>query len=282
MRLLALETSARNASVAMLENQLDTPAFSESGDEQLEENGNPTAADETGQKSGSQQSNPESRHNLSSPQLRQSSSSVTLVKTIQQALAKKEWAPADIDVVAVTVGPGSFTGLRIGLVTAKTFAYATKARVVGVNTLEVIASQTRTAISRTAPEARFKSIKVAIDAGRNQLFVGQYPFDPDNSELSQPEADFHIEEKSAWLSQIGHDEIATGPALFKMQQDLSDLKSSGKDSIAVAPESCWTPIAITVGLVGAANILATEDCQKDEHEWWKLSPLYMRPSYAEE
>ena len=43
--------------------------------------------------------------------------------------------------MAVAVGPGSFTGLRIGVTTAKTLAYAVGAEVIGVNTLAVIAEQ---------------------------------------------------------------------------------------------------------------------------------------------
>ena len=50
------------------------------------------------------------------------------------------WKPGDVELVAVTIGPGSFTGLRVGLATAKTFAYAVGARMLGVDTLETIAA----------------------------------------------------------------------------------------------------------------------------------------------
>ena len=262
MRLLALETSARIASVAMLDFQLDTPAFSESGDTQLEENGLPAVVHDSSQKSGLAIAPPESHYSGATPQRRPASSSVTLIRTIQQALAEKNWSPSDVDVVAVTVGPGSFTGLRIGLVTAKTFGYAAKAQVIGVNTLEVLASQARKiAKTHSGPDTQFQNIKVAIDAGRNQLFVGQYPFEYSKSAQLAPHEsapDFRIEEKSTWLRQIGNDEIATGPALSRMQQELSDLKRSG-DTVEVAPESCWTPTAASVGLVGVAKVLETKD-----------------------
>src|SRR4029078_6236163 len=62
-----------------------------------------------------------------------------LAPTIQRLLAQAEWSPKSVELVAVTVGPGSFTGLRIGVTTAKAFAYAVGADVLGVNTLEALA-----------------------------------------------------------------------------------------------------------------------------------------------
>src|SRR5262245_56901299 len=62
-----------------------------------------------------------------------------LAPAIQQLLIATEWSPKSIDPVAVTVGPGSFTGLRIGVTTAKAIAYAVGADVLGVNTLEPLA-----------------------------------------------------------------------------------------------------------------------------------------------
>src|SRR4030042_1258471 len=50
------------------------------------------------------------------------------------------WRPADVQLVAVSVGPGSFTGLRVGVTTAKVFAYAIGAEVLAIDTLETIAS----------------------------------------------------------------------------------------------------------------------------------------------
>jgi len=48
----------------------------------------------------------------------------SLAPGMKTLLAKVAWRPADVELVAVTIGPGSFTGLRLGITTAKTFAYA--------------------------------------------------------------------------------------------------------------------------------------------------------------
>src|SRR5688572_20388398 len=65
----------------------------------------------------------------------------TLVPALDVLLRQVAWKPQDVDLIAVTQGPGSFTGLRIGVTTAKTFAYACGAAIVGVNTLAAIARQ---------------------------------------------------------------------------------------------------------------------------------------------
>ncbi|HEX5471854.1 MAG TPA: tRNA (adenosine(37)-N6)-threonylcarbamoyltransferase complex dimerization subunit type 1 TsaB, partial [Lacipirellulaceae bacterium] len=59
----------------------------------------------------------------------------SLAPAMQQLLAAAQWTPESLDLVAVTVGPGSFTGLRIGVTTAKAFAYAVGADIIRVNTL---------------------------------------------------------------------------------------------------------------------------------------------------
>ena len=62
-----------------------------------------------------------------------------LLPTVDQVLQKAGLAARDLDAVAVSVGPGSFTGLRVGLATAKGLALGSRARLAGVSTLEALA-----------------------------------------------------------------------------------------------------------------------------------------------
>src|SRR5205823_7265962 len=63
-----------------------------------------------------------------------------LLPAIDQLLALLELCPADLEGIAVSLGPGSFTGLRVGVTTAKTMAWALSLPVVGVATLEAVAA----------------------------------------------------------------------------------------------------------------------------------------------
>jgi tRNA threonylcarbamoyladenosine biosynthesis protein TsaB len=76
-----------------------------------------------------------SSENLHKPR----SHSERLVPMIAECLAEAALKPADLDVVALSAGPGSYTGLRIGASTAKGIVFATGAQLVGVSTLQAMA-----------------------------------------------------------------------------------------------------------------------------------------------
>ena len=86
---------------------------------------------------------------------------------------------AEIDRFAVTVGPGSFTGIRIGLATARGLALALKRPLIGLSTLEVLAAG-------VPPSEREGSVLATLDAGRGRLYAQL--FDRSLRALSEPEA----------------------------------------------------------------------------------------------
>ena len=100
-----------------------------------------------------------------------------LLSTVQQVLDEHGWKPKDVQLVAVSQGPGSFTGLRVGLTTAKTFAYARQVPVVGVNTLEVIAEQSFYPLDREATVTTAdltQPLAVVMNAHREQFFAATF------------------------------------------------------------------------------------------------------------
>lgn len=88
-----------------------------------------------------------------------------LLQKLDELLAAANALPTDIDAVVVGMGPGSFTGLRIGLATAKTIAYSLKVPVVGVSTTE--------ALALAAPEGDGREVDYAVTlpAGARDRYV---------------------------------------------------------------------------------------------------------------
>src|SRR5262245_34096399 len=64
-----------------------------------------------------------------------------LVPAVAGLLAEQGWQPRDLDAVVISRGPGSYTGLRVGIMSAKTLAYATGCALVAIDTFAAIAHQ---------------------------------------------------------------------------------------------------------------------------------------------
>lgn len=220
MRILALETSATRGSVAVLDGE-----------------------------------NTLGQIDLLPPQR----SAQSLAPGIAAQLASVGWKPGDVQLVAVTQGPGSFTGLRVGVTTAKTLAYAVGAQVLGVDTLEVLAWQ--------AP-ADAGLVCAVIDAQRQQLFAGEFRREK-SGELSVVEPT-HIIDNDRWLATLSPGTCVIGSGLSRLADQLPV-------GVIVAPAETWTPQAATVGRRAFRDYVAGR-----RDDLWKLTPNYFRASAAEE
>jgi len=186
-------------------------------------------------------------------------SAQSLVPGIREVLNSVGWTMSDVELLAVAIGPGSFTGLRVGVTTAKTLAYATGAAVIGVNTLEVIAAQA------DRPVARLHAI---LDAQRGELFAGL--FDASQSREPRwltPEAIIAADD---WLASLQTGDVVSGPATAKIASRLPA-------GVTALPPEQWSPLAATIGHL-AAQAAATG--RRDD--LWKITPHYLRASAAEE
>ena len=220
MRILALETSSRAGSVAALENS------------QLLEQ---TVLD---------------------PRPR---SSRSLAPAINAQLKSVGWKPRDIQLVAVAQGPGSFTGLRVGVTTAKILAYVTGCELIGVNTLAAIAAQ--------APPVENRLVAI-LDAQRKQLYAMHFHRTNQNGlEVLRPTEIVDIDH---WLAELQAGDTVTGSGLCKLAGQLPK-------TVGAVDERLWTPTAATVGMVGYKSY---QSGKRDDV--WKMTPFYYRKSAAEE
>ncbi len=89
----------------------------------------------------------------------------TLVPAIKDVCEQAQVSLADIDAVAVDVGPGLFTGLRVGLATAKAIAHACDVPMLGLTSLEVLAFSARDCD---------RNILATVDARREEIFYALY------------------------------------------------------------------------------------------------------------
>ena len=100
------------------------------------------------------------------------SHSVILMKEIESVLACAKLTLDDIDVVACSVGPGSFTGIRIGVSTAKAFAYALNKKVLSVTSFESLAYNTNEKVKKlTLVDARHDNFYACGFSENNEVII---------------------------------------------------------------------------------------------------------------
>jgi len=190
---------------------------------------------------------------------RQQGSAQSLAPAIKDLLGEVGWRPGQIEVVAVTVGPGSFTGLRVGVTTAKVLAYSVRAEVLGVDTLEAIAAGCPPGIEHLA---------VAMDAQRGQVVAGTFCRGRDGwFSASGP---WQLADLEPWLAALPAGTCVTGPVLQSLAQELPQ-------GIGILEPQYWFPKASSVG-----RLAARRHANGERDDLWALAPRYYRRSAAEE
>jgi len=193
-------------------------------------------------------------------------SAKTLAPAIEGIFREANWQPSSLCSIIVVRGPGSFTGLRIGVTTAKMMSLALGCPVLSVLTNTVLAEQVRQSIGASALPGL--TIKTAIDAHRQQLFTAEHRVDEKgNLQLTREVA---LEETEAWLAALNEHSLATGPVLKR-------LASKVPAAAQVAFQEEWEPRAGIAGMLGWKDY-----CQGQREDAAQLVPFYIRPSYAEE
>ncbi len=196
-------------------------------------------------------------HELTLPSDQRSAQS--LLPMLSKTLSASAWQPSDVDLICVTTGPGSFTGLRIGVTAAKMLAYTTGADLVGVHTLTTLAA------GAPAGEGRLWAV---LDAQRQELFATCFAGAIDPKSIEVPETS--ITPIADWLKQLRPGDRVVGPPVEKLAERLP------AGVIATEQKYC-TPSAAVVGRLGWAAQVRGKTMKP-----MQLTPHYFRRSAAEE
>jgi tRNA threonylcarbamoyladenosine biosynthesis protein TsaB len=186
--------------------------------------------------------------------------SETLLPIIDSCFKKSELNPEDIDLYAVSQGPGSFTGLRIGVTTVKGLAHACNKPVVGVNTLEALAYNLPFCPYIIAP---------IMDARREQVYNAFYRFvDGKLTEIAAPRA-ISLDDCISELEMLSEKVVFLGDGVSVHKEKIAEKLGS----LAVfAPQNCN---------MQRASCVCQAAKTKETIHYSKLAPVYLRKSQAE-
>ncbi|MCI1290649.1 MAG: tRNA (adenosine(37)-N6)-threonylcarbamoyltransferase complex dimerization subunit type 1 TsaB [Lactobacillus sp.] len=177
MKILSISTATSNLSVALTENERTV-----------------AAAEETDRRNHSEHLDP----------------------LINQLLKQAGWQLADIDRFAVALGPGSYTGLRIGVTTVKMFASILNKELVGLSTLAILADNFAHSD---------QLVVAALDARNDNFFAGAYIFKNGQPTNVVPDGHYHLDKLLAAIKQAAQEQgkknvILAGSGLSERSEAL--------------------------------------------------------------
>jgi tRNA threonylcarbamoyladenosine biosynthesis protein TsaB len=180
-----------------------------------------------------------------------------LLDLVARALEQASCSLSDLDLIAAGMGPGSFTGVRVGMATAKGLALAVSRPLVGVVSLEAMAHAARSIVGE-------RPVVAMLDAKKGEVFLGAYG--PSGQPLGAPT---HLprDQAAAWMTAI--ESKGAGPCFVcgEVAREL-DLASWS----VLSHPMCDLPAALAIGAIAQATWASSRVSQLD-----LLEPLYVRP-----
>jgi tRNA threonylcarbamoyladenosine biosynthesis protein TsaB len=170
----------------------------------------------------------------------------------------------EIDVFGIVSGPGSFTGLRIGMATVKGFAQALNKPVVGVSSLEALAMNVPFAEGLVCP---------VLDAQRNQTYTGVFHFENGCLKRELEDSVLEIDTLIDFLNNRDEQILFLGDGLPRFSETL----------MQACPRGICVPNYLSMNRASSAAAIVLERALKgDVCHYREVEPVYIRPSYAEE
>ena len=190
-----------------------------------------------------------------------------LAPAVAELLSQQHWQPRDIHAVIVSQGPGSYTGLRVGIISAKAFAYATGCALLAVETFAAIALQAHKPGFSKKPGLCAQYLDVIADAQQDKIYVQRFAhFGAEWKPLSS----LTIQPFPEWLANLDESVLVTGPGL---RNNVNRLPRT----IAAVAEEYWDPQLPSLLHIGLEGYLAGR-----RDDLLTLEPIYLRPSAAEQ
>ncbi|WP_028784547.1 tRNA (adenosine(37)-N6)-threonylcarbamoyltransferase complex dimerization subunit type 1 TsaB [Thalassobacillus devorans] len=183
--------------------------------------------------------------------------SVRLMPAIDQLMKETAMTPSDLDRIVVAKGPGSYTGVRIGLTTAKSMGWALNIPVVGVSSLEVLAYQGMFFDGYICP---------FFDARRGLVYTGLY-----NQEMQLVKAETNLL-MIDWLEEL---KASDKPVLFlspEIESHQEAIEEIMNDKAVIPPKTLHVPRPSALALAGK---------DKEAGPLHALVPNYLRMVEAE-
>lgn len=181
--------------------------------------------------------------------------SADLVPAIDELLKMCGFSFEAIDGFSLSIGPGSFTGLRVGLTTVKGFAHATGKPVCGIPTLDVLAHNALNSHQVICP---------ILDARRNQVYACLYR--SKNGKLKRL-TDYLLLPIDELLKRIKQPTLFLGDGLELYEKEIARQK---KGKAKFAPQRLWFPKGMVVAYLGLQRLKS-----KDSDDPFKLKPMYL-------
>lgn len=184
-----------------------------------------------------------------------------LMSTVDRVLSDTGLTIADMDGYAIAIGPGSFTGLRIGLAAVKGLALVTGKPVAPVPTLQ--------ALAWNLPYAAYP-ICPMLDARKNEVYAAMYRFEGTALVHVMAEAVLSLSQLSG---RISGNTLFTGEASHLFRNEIVNLFG---DRALFAPRATMLPSAATVAEIGLGIIKSGKQADLDS-----VTPMYIRRPEAE-
>ncbi len=188
-----------------------------------------------------------------------------LTPLVEDVCRHADVEPDAFDAVAVSMGPGSYTGLRIGVSTAKGWALATDAHLVGVPTLGAYAAQLR-------PMAEIDDVICPLfDARRDEVYAAAYRKTTDGLEEYAPTKALTVNALPDWLGSVEGRLWLLGDGAAKSRDALASMGTAQ----TILPPDVVSPSAAWVARRGKQRLDAHGPDDLDSFE-----PLYVKDVHA--